>query len=100
MSAPTPDYVPGHQLLEGKNVVVTAAAGTGIGFSVARRCAEEGAKVLISDIHERRLDEAVERLAELTGWKPPSALCNVTSEDDVQRLFDRAIAELVTSTSS
>ncbi|MBI2705270.1 MAG: SDR family oxidoreductase [Actinobacteria bacterium] len=94
MPAPTPGYVPGHQLLEGKTVVVTAAAGTGIGFAVARRCAEEGARVLISDIHERRLAEAVDRLAELTGWTAPSVLCNVTSEEDVQRLFDRAITDL------
>ena len=40
---PTPDYVPGHGLLAGKVVVVTAAAGTGIGAAVARRALEEGA---------------------------------------------------------
>src|SRR2546430_7631847 len=32
----------GHGLLEGKVVVVTAAAGTGIGGAAARRCLEEG----------------------------------------------------------
>ena len=36
-----PQYVKGHKLLEGKTVLVTAAAGTGIGFSTAKRCAEE-----------------------------------------------------------
>ena len=50
-----------HGLLTGKTVVVTAAAGTGIGFATARRCAEEGARVAISDRHERRLGEAAER---------------------------------------
>jgi len=30
-----PPYVPGHGLLAGKTVLVTAAAGTGIGFAVA-----------------------------------------------------------------
>ena len=40
---PTPDYVPGHGLLAGKVVVVTAAAGAGIGAAVARRALEEGA---------------------------------------------------------
>ena len=39
----TPTYVSGHGLLEGKNVLVTAAAGTGIGFATAVRSAEEGA---------------------------------------------------------
>ena len=28
-----PNYVPGHGLLKGKRVVITAAAGTGIGFA-------------------------------------------------------------------
>ena len=39
-------------------MLVTAAAGTGIGFATAKRCVEEGATVMISDIHERRLGEA------------------------------------------
>ena len=46
-----PDYVPGHGLLKGKRVVITAAAGTGIGFAAAKKCIEEGAQVFISDIH-------------------------------------------------
>ena len=46
----------------GKTVLVTAAAGTGIGFAVAKRCAEEGAGVVLSDAHERRLGEAAEQL--------------------------------------
>lgn len=94
MPAPVPPYPEGKQLLAGKNVVVTAAAGTGIGFALAQRCAEEGGRVLISDIHERRLGEAADRLEEATGTRPPTVLCNVTAEDDVQRLFDTAVAEL------
>jgi 3-oxoacyl-[acyl-carrier protein] reductase len=88
-----PQYPEGHDLLRGKTVVVTAAAGAGIGYAVARRCVEEGARVMISDIHERRLLEAADRMEEDTGVRPPTALCNVTVEDDVQRLFATAIAE-------
>ena len=79
-----------HDLLVGKRVVVTAAAGTGIGSAVAQRCLEEGASVLISDIHERRLRETADRLAETTGARPHTALCNVTVEDDVQALVASA----------
>jgi 3-oxoacyl-[acyl-carrier protein] reductase len=89
-----PQYVSGHSLLEGKTAVITAAAGTGIGFAAAKRCAEEGARILISDIHERRLAEAVERIADETGQKPFSVLCNVTQEVDVQNLVDTAVREL------
>ena len=83
-----PPYPTGHQLLKGKTVLVTAAAGTGIGFATAKRCAEEGAVVAISDRHERRLAESAERLAEVMGHEPVAVACDVTSEDDVQRMFD------------
>ena len=59
-----PAHAPdGHGLLDGKVVVVTAAAGTGIGSATARRCLEEGATVVVSDAHERRLAETAEHLA-------------------------------------
>jgi 3-oxoacyl-[acyl-carrier protein] reductase len=92
-SAPTPP--PGHGLLNGKSVLVTAAAGTGIGFATARRCAEEGARVVLSDRHERRLAAAAERLAEETGVAAAAAIpCDVTAEADVGRLFEEAAAAL------
>ncbi len=90
MPNPPPNYVPGHGLLLDKRVVVTAAAGTGIGYATARRCAEEGARVLISDIHERRLAEAAERLEAETGHKAETCLCNVTREADVEALLSAA----------
>jgi 3-oxoacyl-[acyl-carrier protein] reductase len=83
-----PPYVEGHSLLEGKGVLVTAAAGTGIGFATAKRCAEEGARVVISDKHERRLGESAAALGVL------GIPCDVTQEDDVQALFASAVAEL------
>ena len=82
-----PAYVEGHDLLKGKKVIVTAAAGTGIGFAVARRCAEEGALVLISDIHEGRLADAATQIKNETGVNPATCLCNVTNQSDVDRLF-------------
>ena len=86
-----PEYPPGRNLLDGRIVVVTAAAGAGIGFAAARRCVEEGATVVISDVHERRLGEAADVLADLTGQRPVAVRCDVTVEDDVQGLFAAAI---------
>jgi 3-oxoacyl-[acyl-carrier protein] reductase len=94
MSRVVPPYPEGKQLLAGKTVVVTAAAGTGIGFWVARRALEEGATLLISDLHERRLREAAEKLAELTGKKCPTVLCDVTQQEQVERLRDAALEAL------
>jgi len=84
-STQSPD---GHRLLDDKTVVVTAAAGTGIGFATAQRCQAEGAQVLISDRHERRLAEAAEELG------APSIPCDVTDVGDVDRLVEAAAAEL------
>jgi 3-oxoacyl-[acyl-carrier protein] reductase len=83
-----PPYPAGHGLLVGKTVLVTAAAGTGIGFATAKRCAEEGATVAISDRHERRLAESAERLGEVMGSAPVAVPCDVTAEADVQAMFD------------
>jgi 3-oxoacyl-[acyl-carrier protein] reductase len=88
-----PTEPPGHGLLAGKVVVVTAAAGTGIGFATARRCAQEGAAVVLSDAHARRLAEAAAQLGELCGGRPLAVVCDVTVEDDVQRLYQAARAE-------
>ncbi len=82
-----PEYTSSHNLLEGRNVVITAAAGTGIGYAAAKRCVEEGARVLISDIHPGRTDDAAARLEAATGYRPPTALCNVTVQADVDALF-------------
>jgi 3-oxoacyl-[acyl-carrier protein] reductase len=86
----TPGYPAGHGLLDGKVVVITAAAGAGIGYATARRCAEEGAAVVISDSHERRLGEAAERLARQAHAKPLAVTCDVTQEDQVRALFSAA----------
>jgi 3-oxoacyl-[acyl-carrier protein] reductase len=88
----TPPSEPsGHGLLAGKVVVVTAAAGTGIGLATARRCVQEGATVVISDAHERRLAESAEELSALAGAEVLGIPCDVTEEADVQRLYASTI---------
>ncbi len=83
----------GHDLLAGKVVVLTAAAGTGIGGAAARRCLEEGASLAISDAHAARLGASHDELAGRHGpgrvWAQP---CDVTSEEQVQALIDGAVA--------
>ena len=88
MKAP-PEYVAAHGLLRGKSVLVTAAAGAGIGFAVAQRAAEEGCRSLvISDVHERRLNDAVAALREKTGLADiHGLLCDVSQQDQVDALM-------------
>ncbi|MFE6612429.1 SDR family oxidoreductase [Amycolatopsis sp. NPDC057786] len=84
---PVPKYPEGANLLRDKVVVVTAAAGTGIGSAVAKRALEEGARVVISDWHERRLDEKAAELGDVHAIP-----CDVTQEDQVRALIDGAAA--------
>ena len=83
-----PNYPEGHDLLQGKNVVITAAAGTGIGYATAKRCLEEGASVLLSDNHPERLEKSANNLANLGDVK--FIVCDVTKEDQVQALVTAA----------
>jgi len=93
---PAPDYVPAHGLLKGKSVLVTAAAGAGIGFAAARRAAEEGARaVFLSDVHERRLAEAVVAIQRDTGLEAVHGLlCDVSRQEQVDALIEAAEAKL------
>ena len=86
-----PDEPKALGLLSGLSVVVTAAAGPGIGFATAKRACEEGAVVVLSDHHERRLNEAADRLSELFGVRPVVAVCDVTKNEDVVALVDTAV---------
>ena len=91
---PPPPPPGGHGLLDGKVVVVTAAAGTGIGSATARRCLEEGASVVLSDAHERRLSETSEQLASEVGGpdRLHALACDVRDESQVGALYDGAVA--------
>jgi 3-oxoacyl-[acyl-carrier protein] reductase len=82
----------GRELLKGKIVVITAAAGAGIGGATARRCLEEGARVVVSDAHERRLTETAAELTDAYGADAVAAQpCDVTDEGQVQALYAAAL---------
>ena len=89
---PTPSYVPPHGLLKGKTLLVTAAAGAGIGFAVARRALEEGCSaLLISDAHERRLGEAMAGLRrDFPNADVHGQLCDISQQSHVDALFGLA----------
>ena len=91
---PAPPCPTGRGLLAGRSVLVTAAAGTGIGFATARRCAEEGARVMLSDVHAVRLARCAAELSQAIGRDVPHHACDVRDQQDVTRLIAVAEAEL------
>jgi len=96
ITVPAPPYISAHNLLAGKSVLITAAAGGGIGFATAKRCLEEGARaLLLSDMHPRRTEEAAQTLAKAFPQPQVSGrVCNVTVEAEVQALVDEAEEKL------
>ena len=87
-----PKYPEGRNLFQDKNILITAAAGSGIGFSTAKRFLEEGANIFISDVHQGRLDEAIDALRNLNLGKVNGCLCNVTNDEEIDSMFKDAIA--------
>ena len=80
----------GHGLLDGKVVVITAAAGAGIGGAAARRCLAEGAQVVISDRHATRLEQTRDELTAAHGGRVAALPCDVTDEAQVRELIEGA----------
>ena len=75
--------------LQGKRIVVTGAA-SGLGLASARRFVAEGARVVLVDLNEGRLTEAVDGLGEQASGR----VCDVTDESAVKALVDAVTSEL------
>jgi len=74
--------------LEGKVAVVTASTD-GIGFAIAKRLAQEGAKVIISSRKQQNVDSAVSQLAS-EGLKVTGLVCHVSNAEHRKKIFDEA----------
>lgn len=75
--------------LSGKVAVVTGAA-SGMGKAIAELFAEEGAKVVVSDLNVEHADHVVKGI-EAKGGTAVAVAANVAVEADVQRLIDSAV---------
>lgn len=73
--------------------LVTAAAGAGIGAAAARRLAQDGFDVVVTDAHERRCHEFAETLAGEVGRPVSAYQLDVTDHAQVQRVISEAAAD-------
>ncbi|MGN4126440.1 3-hydroxybutyrate dehydrogenase [Lysinibacillus sphaericus] len=76
--------------MNGKTVFITGAA-RGIGLALAQAFAEQGANVVITDISEEGLTEAVEQNRLLTAYP-----CDVTDEQAIREAIDFTIQKFAT----
>ncbi|XP_054015072.1 uncharacterized protein LOC128895999 [Hylaeus anthracinus] len=77
--------------LEGKVAIVTAST-EGIGFAIARRLAQEGAKVMVSSRRESNVKKAVEQLKS-EGLQVSGVICHVSKKDHRKNLFNKTKEE-------
>lgn len=75
-------------LLTDRVAVVTGAAG-GLGSAIARRFAQEGARLVLCDINETALQELAQELC-ASGVQCLALPCDVSSSESVDRLFAAA----------
>ena len=76
--------------LEGKVAIVTGSA-RGLGAAMVRRFAEEGARVVVTDI-QRELAEATAAELRASGHAIHCVIGDITRAADVQRLVDETVA--------
>ncbi len=77
-------------LLDGRAAIVTAAAGAGIGQAVARIFLEEGAQVLVTDAHARRVQELAEQLSREFARDVPAMEVDVRNVEQVAAMVAAA----------
>lgn len=75
--------------LSGKSIIVTGAAG-GIGEGIARRLAEEGARVIVNDLDADR-GEAVAASIRSSGGQATFFAADVTRSADMKALVEAAV---------
>ena len=72
--------------------LVTAAAGAGIGAAVARRLAQDGLDVVVTDAHERRCGEFAAALSDEVGREVSGYHLDVTDHDQVRAVMAEVAA--------
>ncbi|KIL43061.1 3-hydroxybutyrate dehydrogenase [Jeotgalibacillus campisalis] len=76
-------------MVENKVVFITGAA-QGIGYEIGETFAENGAKVVLSDINQEGVEESA-KLLEQKGFTATGIKADVTSEEEIEAAIDRTV---------
>lgn len=89
-------YIQQPELLVGKNVLITGGS-SGIGYSIAKKCIESGANVVITGRNEKKLKEAVSCLKEVKYlvWDIQNVDCIETRLKACEDLFSNGVIDIL-----
>ena len=76
-----------------ERVAIITGSTEGIGFAVAKRMAEDGAKVVVSSRKQDNVDRALNELKSLFPGQVGGLVCHVGKEEDRQKLVDYTLKE-------
>ncbi len=77
--------------LKNKAAIITGAAG-GIGLSIARMLAGEGAGVVLTDVHKEGASQGAQEINK-NGGKALAIRVDVTNDNDVREMVEKCISE-------
>lgn len=79
-------------VLQDKIALLTGGA-QGLGAAIAMRLAQEGAHVIIADLKIETAQATADAVATATGRRVIAVPCDVTKEEQVEAMIERAVAE-------
>ena len=76
-------------------VAIVTGSAKGIGYSIAQRLADDGVDIVINDLPSQlsKVNEVVEEIRK-KGRRAIGVVGDVSKEDDVKQLVEKAVAEL------
>ncbi|ASF38545.1 3-hydroxybutyrate dehydrogenase [Halobacillus halophilus] len=78
-------------MVKNKVVFITGAA-SGIGYEIGMEFAKNGAKVVLSDMNEKKVMEAATEVTE-AGYQAIGLTCDVTKETELQEAIDKTVEQ-------
>ncbi len=80
--------------MRGRVALVTGAAGAGIGKAIATRLAADGATVVVTDVHQERLERAVKEIADAHEGRAVAKLLDAGDREQILEVTDSVLDEL------